>query len=101
MSPPLRPREVFLEGDPEVLREQGVRDVVVEVRYLAGEVERVAHATLRPRDEVGRQRLVLYQDPQQAEYSYRFDWRLYGGRRTEAGPYSDTGDYIYLDESPE
>jgi hypothetical protein len=100
LSPPLRPRELLLEADPEVLREQGVRDVVVEVRYPAGDGERTAHATVRPSDEVGRQVLVLYQDPQSPGYSYSFDWRLYGGRRVEAGPFDDTADYIYLDEIP-
>ena len=34
-------------------------------------------------------------------YSYSFDWRLYGGRRVEAGPFEDTADFIYLDEIPE
>jgi hypothetical protein len=100
LEPPLRPREVTLEADPELLREQGVRDVVVEVRYPAGDAERTAHATVRPSDEVGRQVLVLYQDPQRPGYSYSFDWRLYGGRRVSAGPFEDTADYIYLDEIP-
>ncbi len=100
LEPPLRPRELRLEADPEVLREQGVRDVVVEVRYPAAGVERVATATVRPEDEVGRQVLVLYQDPQSPGYSYSFDWRLYGGRRVTAGPFEDTADYIYLDEIP-
>jgi hypothetical protein len=100
MEPPLRPRELRLEADPAVLREQGVRDVVVEVRYPAGGVQRVATATLRPDDEVGRQVLVLYQDPQSPGYSYSFDWRMYGGRRVAAGPFEDTADYIYLDEIP-
>ncbi|HSL17300.1 MAG TPA: hypothetical protein VLB51_05275 [Methylomirabilota bacterium] len=101
LEPPLRPRELRLEADPGLLREQGVRDVVVEVRYPAGDVERIAHATVRPSDETGQQRLVLYQDPQRPEYSYSFDWRLYGGRRVEAGPFTDTADFIYLDEIPE
>jgi tetratricopeptide (TPR) repeat protein len=100
LEPPLRPRELLLEADPEVLREQGVRDVVVEVTYQAGDAERTAHATVRPSDEVGRQKLVLYQDPQRPGYSYSFDWRLYGGRRVSAGPFEDTADYIYLDEIP-
>ncbi|PWB73323.1 MAG: hypothetical protein C3F15_09865 [Holophagae bacterium] len=100
LEPPLRPREVRLEADPEVLREQGVRDVVVEVRYPAAGVERTATATVRPEDEVGRQVLVLYQDPQAPGYRYSFDWRMYGGRRVSAGPFEDTADYIYLDEIP-
>jgi hypothetical protein len=100
LSPPLRPRELRLEADPEVLKEQGVRDVVVEVRYPAAGVERTAHATVRPEDGVGRQVLVLYQDPQSPGYSYSFDWRMYGGRRVPAGPFEDTADYIYLDEIP-
>jgi len=100
LEPPLRPRELRLEADPEVLREQGVRDVVVEVRYPAAGVERTAHATVRPEDEVGRQVLVLYQDPQSPGYSYSFDWRLYGGRRIAAGPVEGTADYIYLGEIP-
>jgi hypothetical protein len=100
LSPPLRPREVTLEADPVVLREQGVRDVVVEVAYPAAGAERKAHATVRPSDEVGRHVLTLYQDPQSPDYSYSFDWRMYGGRRVEAGPFEDTADYIYLDEIP-
>jgi hypothetical protein len=101
LEPPLRPREVRLEADPDLLREQGVRDVVVEVVYPAGEAERKAHATIRPADEIGQQSLVLYQDPQQPDYSYSFDWRLWGGRRVEAGPFDDTADFIYLDEIPQ
>jgi len=100
LEPPLRPRQLTLEADPVLLREQGVRDVVVEVRYPAGDTERKAHATVRPSDEVGRKVLTLYQDPQSPEYTYSFDWRMYGGRRVEAGPFDDTADYIYLDEIP-
>jgi hypothetical protein len=100
LEPPLRPRELTLEADPELLRQQGVRDVVVEVRYPAGDTERLAHATVRPADEVGRQVLTLYQDPQSPGYTYSFDWRMFGGRRVEAGPFEDTADFIYLDEIP-
>jgi len=100
LSPPLRPRELTLEADPVVLREQGIRDVVVQVLYQAGDTERKAHATVRPSEEVGRKVLTLYQDPQSPDYTYSFDWRLYGGRRVKAGPFDDTADYIYLDEIP-
>ncbi len=100
LEPPLRPRELTLEADPDLLREQGVRDVVLEIRYPAGDAERSAHATVRPSDEVGRQTVVLYQDPQHPDYTYSFDWRLFGGRRVEAGPFDDTADFIYLDEIP-
>jgi hypothetical protein len=101
LEPPLRPRELTLEADPVLLREQGVRDVVLEVTYPAGDVERSAHATVKPSDEIGRQTLVLYQDPQHPDYTYSFDWRLYGGRRVEAGPFEDTADTVYLDEIPQ
>ena len=87
-------------ADPVVLREQGVRDVVVQVSYPAAGTDRKAHATVRPTDEVGRQVLVLYQDPQSPDYSYNFDWRLYGGQRVAAGPFEETADFIYLDEIP-
>ncbi len=100
LSPPLRPRELTLEADSVLLREQGVRDVVVRVTYQAAGAERTATATVRPSEEVGRQALVLYQDPQQPGYAYRFDWRLYGGRRVEAGPFNDIADFIYIDEIP-
>jgi len=100
LEPPLRPRELRLEADPGVLKEQGVRDVVVEVRYPAAGVERTANATVRPEEGVGSEVLMLYQDPQSPGYSYSFDWRLYGGRRVSAGPFEDTADYIYLDEIP-
>jgi hypothetical protein len=101
LEPPLRPRELTLEADPDLLREQGVRDVVLEIRYPAGDAERSAHATVRPSDEVGRQTVVLYQDPQHPDYTYSFDWRLFGGRRVAAGPFDDTADFIYLDEIPQ
>jgi len=100
LEPPLRPRELRLEADPGVLKEQGVRDVVVEVRYPAAGIERTANATVRPEEGVGSEVLVLYQDPQSPGYSYSFDWRLYGGRRVSAGPFEETADYIYLDEIP-
>jgi hypothetical protein len=100
LSPPIRARELTLEADSVLLREQGVRDVVVQVRYLAAGTERTAKGTFRPSDGVGRQILVLYQDPQQPDYSYRFDWRLFGGRRVEAGPFDEFADTIYLDEIP-
>jgi hypothetical protein len=101
LEPPLRPRELFLEADPDFLAEQGVRDVVVEVAYDAAGAERKAHATVRTGADVGEERLVLYQDPQQPEYRYSFTWRLRGGRRLSAGPFTDTADYVYLDEVPE
>lgn len=101
LRPPLRPREVFLEADPEYLEARDVRDVVIEVRYDAGGVERAVHATVRPRGDVGETRLVLYQDPQQPEYTYSFTWRLRGGRRISVGPFTDTADFIYLDEVPQ
>jgi len=100
LEPPLRPRQLTLEADPVVLREQGVRDVVVEVQYPAGDTVRKAHATVRPSEDVGQQVLTLYQDPQNPDYTYSFDWRMYGGQRIEAGPFEDTADYIYLDEIP-
>jgi hypothetical protein len=101
LAPPLRPRELILEADPGFLEEQGVRDVVVEVSYDAAGTERSAHATLRTRAETGEQRLVLYQDPQNPDYTYSFTWRLRGGTRVSAGPFTDTADYVYLDEIPE
>jgi tetratricopeptide (TPR) repeat protein len=100
LAPPLRPRELILEADPGFLEEQGVRDVVVEVSYDAAGTERRAHATVRTRAETGEQRLVLYQDPQVPDYRYSFTWRLRGGQRVSAGPFTDTADYVYLDEIP-
>jgi len=100
LAPPLRPRELILEADPGFLEEQGVRDVVVEVSYDAAGTERRAHATVRTRAETGEHRLVLYQDPQHPDYRYSFTWRLRGGSRVSAGPFTDTADYVYLDEIP-
>jgi hypothetical protein len=100
LSPPLRARELVLEADPVLLREQGVRAVVVQVSYNANGTQRTAHATIRPSAEIGSETLVLYQDPQQPEYSYSFDWRLYGGEKRAAGPYDDMADFIFVDEIP-
>jgi len=100
LSPPLRPRELTLEADPVILREQGVRAVVVQVSYQAAGTERTAHATLRPSEEIGTRKLVLYQDPQHPDYTYSFDWRLYGGERATVGPLDDTADFIFVDEIP-
>jgi hypothetical protein len=100
LSPPLRPRELVLEADPVLLREQGVRAVVVQVDYDAAGTSRTAHASIRPSSETGSHTVVLYQDPQQPEYTYSFDWRLYGGERMSAGPHDDISDFIFVDEIP-
>lgn len=100
LSPPLRPRELVIEADPVLLREQGVRAVVIQVEYDAGGVARTAHSSIRPSSDTGSHSLVLYQDPQKPDYTYSFDWRLYGGERTSAGPFDDISDFIFVDEIP-
>jgi tetratricopeptide (TPR) repeat protein len=100
LEPPLRPRALILEADPTFLQTQGVRDVVVEVRYRAADAERIATATVRAQAPSGETRLLLYQDPQQPGYSYSYTWRLRGGDRRAAGPFKETADIIYLDEVP-
>jgi tetratricopeptide (TPR) repeat protein len=100
LEPPLRPRPLMLEADPTFLQEQGVRDVVVEVHYRAGDADRIATATVRASAPSGETRLLLYQDPQQPGYSYSYTWRLRGGDRRAAGPFTETADIIYLDEVP-
>ena len=70
LEPPLRPRELTLEADPVLLREQGVRDVVLEVRYPAGDIERSAHATVKPSDEIGRQTLVQQLAPRRLDAQF-------------------------------
>ena len=100
LEPPLRPRALILEADPTFLQTQGVRDVVVEVRYRAADAERIATATVRAQAPSGETRLLLYQDPQHPGYSYSYTWRLRGGDRRAAGPFNETADIIYLDEVP-
>jgi tetratricopeptide (TPR) repeat protein len=100
LEPPLRPRALVLEADPMYLQTQGVRDVVVEVHYRAGDADRIATATVRAAAPSGETRLQLYQDPQQPGYTYSYTWRLRGGDRRAAGPFTDTADIIYLDEVP-
>ncbi|OFV79475.1 MAG: hypothetical protein A2Y78_05015 [Acidobacteria bacterium RBG_13_68_16] len=100
LEPPLRPRALILEADPTFLQTQGVRDVVVEVHYRAGDADRIATATVRGSAPSGETRLLLYQDPQQPGYSYSYTWRLRGGDRRAAGPFNETADIIYLDEVP-
>ncbi|HSL17301.1 MAG TPA: hypothetical protein VLB51_05280 [Methylomirabilota bacterium] len=100
LTPPLRPRELVIEADPTLLREQGVRAVVVQVSYDARGVERSSYASIRPTSETGSHQLVVYQDPQRPEYAYSFDWRLYGGQRRTVGPFTDVSDFIFVDEIP-
>jgi hypothetical protein len=100
LAPPLRPRTLILEADPAFLQAEGVRDVVLEVKYQAGGGERLATATVRAAAPSGETRVQLYQDPQQPGYTYSYTWRLRGGQRLTGGPFTESADIIYLDEIP-
>ncbi|MES9897752.1 MAG: hypothetical protein ABW148_01875 [Sedimenticola sp.] len=102
LAPPYRRYTVEMEGDPDLIKEKGVRLVTVKLFYKTGGEERVREVKLRPKGDAGMSTtadLVLPTD--ETGYAYQINWRMAGGKSLSSGRIETTDSVIFIDEFPE
>lgn len=98
---PYERRVVQIVGDRVVLKQRGVRAVVVEVSYPFFGERRSQTAIVRPEQESSgdEPRLEITLPLGQQEYGYAITWQLEGGRRLTAKGVDSSG-IVFVDEVP-
>jgi hypothetical protein len=102
---PYERRVVQIVGDRALLKQRGVRAVVVEVSYPFFSERRTQTVVVRPDQEAAADaasaepRIEITQPLGQQEYSYVITWQLEGNRRLTAKG-TDTGGIVFIDDVP-
>ncbi|WP_316013349.1 hypothetical protein [Roseobacter sp. HKCCA0434] len=103
IAPPYQRRTIYLEADPDIVADEGIRSIEFRLYYdLAGE-ERMERVSLRPDAEDGEDlsaQLDFIQPRGVYDYAYEIDWRLRGGGRRSSGRIESRDGTIFVDEMP-
>jgi hypothetical protein len=100
--PPFQKRSVFLEADPEIIEEEGVRSIEVQIFFDVAGVEQSERLSLRPRNGEDMSAQIDFMLPRnEFAYDYIISWRLRNGDRPTTGRLTTTDGTLFIDELPE
>ncbi|MEZ4824914.1 MAG: hypothetical protein R3C61_01270 [Bacteroidia bacterium] len=101
LKPPFEPRTITLDGDPEYLKEKGVRSVTVSVYYNVGGQDNVKKTTLSTERGQISEKISLLLPENRYDYDYEIQWRLRGNQVVNSGRQSSSESILFIDELPE
>lgn len=96
---PYEARTVQVLGDPEAMRQAGVRAATVRIEYPFFGQSRVRQLVVRPGASLEEAQAEITLPLGQYEYDYTITWHLEGGRRLVLSG-TDTSGLIFVDELP-
>lgn len=94
-------RIISIEGDPEVLADEGVRYAKLDFRYTIFGHPKQKKLTIRTRAAAFPQTFTYIAQADDLDYTYDLTWVLRGGKKLELKDATESAEVIYVDELPE
>ena len=94
-------RRISIEGDPELLADEGVRYAKLDFRYTIFGQPKSKKLTIRTRATDFPKTFDYIAEVGNFDYTYDLTWTLRGGKKREAKNVTESAEVIYVDELPE
>ena len=101
LAAPHRYREVMVDADPSILKDNNVRLVTVTFRSELLGKEQSRQISLKTGSSGSLSKVIEYAHTE-GDYNYDYDivWRVRGGERVTSGPQKGSDTIIFADELP-
>lgn len=96
---PFRRQPIDFEGDMDLLKEKGVRAVIVQIAYPFFGEQRKERVTIRPADDLTQKGLEITLPAEEENIAYAITWVMSDGRRIQHEGVDNFG-LIFIDEFP-
>jgi len=94
-------RIISIEGDPDILADEGVRYAKLDFRYTIFGEPKQKKLTIRTRAGAFPQTFTYIAEVGNFDYTYDLTWVLRGGKKLELKDATESAEVIYVDELPE
>ena len=94
-------RIISIEGDPDILADEGVRYAKLDFRYTIFGKPKEKKLTIRTRAGSFPQTFTYIAQADNLDYTYDLTWVLRGGKKLELKDVTESAEVIYVDELPE
>lgn len=98
--PPYERHEVSVEGDPQTMKQAGVRYSLVKVSYDFFGKTKTKQILIRVKDKPVQETIELIQPKGEYRYTYEVKWGLQEGQEISKPPTDDSSGIIFIDEMP-